>query len=145
MKIIALSPVIAFLILCGCSQVTENHSQWRGESANLQRLNEMYALAIPLCDGKSPKAHKKCVDGIRQEYAARFADRHRAYYTASSVESLMVKTIVVSCFLAELGEMTSDAVSESSGGDSMVCATNKLSGQFSVSLTSFVVMPVSCA
>ncbi|MDC3304217.1 hypothetical protein OAV15_03405 [Amylibacter sp.] len=95
--IIFFGALISIFIVSGCMDgISNSHSQWRGEVDNQNRLAGMYAASLPLCDGKNKSQHKTCIEKIRHEYATRFADRYRAYYTAKSAEQLLATAIVIS-------------------------------------------------
>jgi hypothetical protein len=137
--------------LTGCmSDFNSKFSQWRGDEENQNRLAKMYAMALPLCDGKEIESHKTCVANVRKEYANRFADRYKAYYTASSAESLLATAIVVSYVADQIASSGSSSASKTSKASSSVrktrlCRTHKLSQSHSISLSSFTVIPVTCS
>lgn len=124
--------------------VTENHSQWRGEEENQNRLLKMYALALPLCDGKNIEAHKACVATIRKEYSNRFHDRYKAYYTAKSAESLLATAVILSYLSEDTATTDNKTAQPKPAKRNLVCSTHQFSSNLSVSLSSFTVIPVTC-
>ena len=145
--------------LTGCFQSINNaHSQWRGEDENKDRLAKMYVDSLPLCDGREISQHKLCVAKIRKEFSERFSDRYRAYYTALSAESLFATAIVLDYVVSELKEskgansdasptnskVTSDAPQPASTSRPRLCRMTNLGSQYSVSLSSFTIIPVTC-
>jgi len=140
------SILLLSFFMTNCMQtVNENHSQWRGETENHNRLAQMYALTIPICDGKPIDEHTACVSSIRKEFAQRFADRFSAYYTASSAETLLATAIVLSYAVDAQNSSTTTNPASSSANTSRICRTHQFSKQFSVSLSSFTAIPVTCS
>jgi hypothetical protein len=143
---------IPILLLSGCFKtINEGHSQFRGEAENQNRLLNMYAMALPLCDGNSIANHKLCVSNIRKEYSARFADRFKAHYTASSAESLFATAIVLS-YLSDEQSKNSSSDGTSSPVKTRLCKMqppirNPISNQFSfaIDLAQFANLPVKCS
>ena len=147
-----LTVVSLMILLTGCLQsINENHSQWRGEDENQNRLAKMYAITLPICDGKPIEEHKSCVQTIRKEFAQRFADRFSAHYTASSAESLLATAIALSYIMDSKDQKHQTGGKEPSkkltkvNTRSRFCRTHQFSKQFSVSLSSFTVIPVTCS
>ena len=141
---------INFLISGCLGSISENHSQWRGDEENQNRLAKMYAQTIPICDGKPVGEHRKCVASVRKEFSQRFADRFSAYYTARSAESLLASAIVLSYVIDSNSSKSSSNSTTSNGSKSgtsklRLCRTHQFSSQFSVSLSSFTAIPVTCA
>jgi hypothetical protein len=125
-------------------------SQWRGDEENQNRLAKMYAMALPLCDGKEIESHKACVANVRKEYADRFADRYKAHYTAKSAESLLATAIVLSYAadaMASSGSSKTQGTSTTASAvrKTRLCRTHKFSKSHSISLSSFTVIPVICS
>ena len=143
---------LPLLLVSGCmGAINESHSQWRGDEDNQNRLAKMYAQTIPICDGKPMEDHKKCVASVRSEFSERFADRFSAYYTAKSAESLLASAIVVSYVMdnnSSNGSSTSNSTNVSKtvkSSTTRLCRTHQFSSQFSVSLSSFTAVPVTCS
>ena len=144
-RICMLLTVVTFLAGC-IGSITEAHSQWRGDEKNKNRLATMYAKSLPICDKKLIAAHKVCVDKIRKEFSKRFATRFNAYYTAKSAETLLVKAVVISYLTSEMAKVKNKTNTNASVvKKNRLCSSYKLSRQFSGSLSSFTVIPVSCS
>lgn len=143
---------LPLLMIAGCmGSINDSHSQWRGDEENQNRLAKMYAQTIPICDGKPIGEHKKCVASVRDEFSKRFADRFSAYYTAKSAESLLASAIVVS-YLVDSNSTDNGSSSSTKNVSKTVkssrprlCRTHQFSSQFSVSLSSFTAVPVTCS
>ena len=151
----AIVMLIFFTALVGCnSSIRDLNSQWRGDEQNQLMLANMYARAIPLCDGKSKIEHEACVKKIRAEYSARFDDRFNAYYRFGSPEELLATVVVIS-YVSELSKgggsskatgasSTSSSASTGTIRKTAVCRTHQFSSSHAISLSSFTVIPVVC-
>jgi len=142
MKNILYTIILSFLFLFGCVQ--KNFSQFDSEEENINSLKLEYLKLIPVCDGKNEIEHDICVKNISNELSLRYADRYRAFYTAADIALMLVSQIIINYSSSAETSSTSSNSTATTSVKSGTCFMHKQSASHSVSLSSFIVVPVVC-
>ena len=136
------------MLSSSCASQAGN-SQFLTDEENLETYRSLVAENLVLCDGLARSDHETCAGRIKSELASRFAERNEVLIRTTSMQDYLMESIIVSYSTQIVVESISGALDSSDPtktvkGSSVTCVLTETQAPYSISLSSFVVVPVSC-
>ena len=131
-----------------CARQAGN-SQFLTDEENLETYRSLVAENLVLCDGLARSEHETCARRIKSELASRFAERNYVLIRTTSMQDYLMDSIIMSYSSQILTESISSAMDSPGSttkakGRVATCVLTATQAPYSISLSSFVVVPVSC-